>query len=87
MILILVLRFYLARQNTKRDSEPRDTTYDDVYIEKDGEKSVKVDKVTYLIRSLNLIGIVLLGTDGIVYDRHSWISLTAKIAISVTFSD
>ena len=48
MILILVLRFYLARQNTLREKEGPDTTGDDdVYIEKDGEK-VKVDKVRFI---------------------------------------
>lgn len=45
MVLILILRWYLARQNSKRDNETHDSTYDDVYIENEGEKAVKVDKV------------------------------------------
>lgn len=47
MVLILVLRWYLARQNAKRETESHDATYDEVYIEKDGEKAVKVDKVSF----------------------------------------
>ncbi|TBU35510.1 MFS general substrate transporter [Dichomitus squalens] len=47
-VLLLVTRFYFVYENTKRDREPRDTKYDEVYIsqtQKDGtvvEK--KVDK-------------------------------------------
>ncbi|KAI0944706.1 hypothetical protein AcW1_002354 [Taiwanofungus camphoratus] len=33
MFLLLVIRFILARENKRRDAEPPDTTYDDVYIE------------------------------------------------------
>ncbi|KAF8656495.1 hypothetical protein AX16_002514 [Volvariella volvacea WC 439] len=47
MALLLTIRFLLARENKKRDREPVDDRYDDVYIEKvvDGEvKRIKVDK-------------------------------------------
>ncbi|KZT03213.1 MFS general substrate transporter [Laetiporus sulphureus 93-53] len=33
MALLLIIRFVLARENKRRDAEPPDTTYDDVYIE------------------------------------------------------
>ncbi|CAL1705294.1 unnamed protein product [Somion occarium] len=46
MVLLLVTRLYLARENAKREKEGHDSTYDDVYISSDanGEKAVKVDK-------------------------------------------
>jgi MFS family permease len=47
-ILILVLRFMLAAENKRRDAEPYDDTYDDVYIvtvDADGKSTEKkVDK-------------------------------------------
>ncbi|KAF8687957.1 hypothetical protein AX14_003576 [Amanita brunnescens Koide BX004] len=47
-IIILILRFFLAHENNKRDKEERDYTYDDVYIKKelpDGSTiEAKVDK-------------------------------------------
>jgi ACS family allantoate permease-like MFS transporter len=49
MGLLLAIRYVLASENRRRDNEPVDDTYDDVYIErvgKDGEvEKVKVDKV------------------------------------------
>ena len=33
MALLLSIRILLARENRRRDAEPRDTTYDDVYVE------------------------------------------------------
>lgn len=48
-ILMLLIRVLLLRENKKRDAEPRDDTYDDVYIEvvlPDGTRTEKrVDKV------------------------------------------
>lgn len=47
--LLLTIRFVLNRENKRRDNEPSDDTYDDVYIERvtaDGQREmVKVDKV------------------------------------------
>lgn len=49
-ILILLLRFMLAAENKRRDAEPYDDTYDDVYIvtvDADGKSTEKkVDKVS-----------------------------------------
>ena len=49
MVLLLVTRIYLARENAKRDAEPYDARYDNVYVtevREDGFKEeVKVDKV------------------------------------------
>lgn len=49
MILILVLRFMLAAENKRRNAEPLDVKYDNVYItlkNLDGSNSEKrVDKV------------------------------------------
>ena len=33
MAFLLSIRILLARENRRRDAEPRDTTYDDVYVE------------------------------------------------------
>lgn len=49
-IILLIIRFILARENKRRDAEPVDDSYDNVYIElvnEDGEKvERKVDKVS-----------------------------------------
>lgn len=46
MVIMLITRFYLARQNANREREEHDSTYDDTYISQgDGEKALKVDKV------------------------------------------
>ncbi|CAA7262313.1 unnamed protein product [Cyclocybe aegerita] len=48
MAILLIIRLMLSRENKRRDREPLDETYEDVYIErtgKDGEvEKVKVDK-------------------------------------------
>ncbi|TCD70250.1 hypothetical protein EIP91_004151 [Steccherinum ochraceum] len=45
-VLILILRTYLASQNARRDKEPRDGTYDNVYVnEKSSEGTVEALKV------------------------------------------
>ena len=53
-LLLLLIRVLLARENRKRDAEPADDKYDDLYIEvvlPDGTRTQRrVDKV----RSLNL---------------------------------
>lgn len=49
MALLMVLRYIMYRENKRRDSETRDTTYDEVYIEhinSDGTiDKIRVDKV------------------------------------------
>lgn len=49
MILLYSIRVLLARENKRRDAEPRDNTYDDIYIARIDEKGnrvqVKVSKV------------------------------------------
>ena len=49
MALLLIIRYHLSSENKRRDAEPLDTTYDDVYIErmdKNGDmEKVRVDKV------------------------------------------
>jgi MFS transporter, ACS family, allantoate permease len=47
-VLLLVIRYYLSRENKRRDTERPDNTYDDVYVkmELDGKTvETKVDKV------------------------------------------
>ena len=50
MSLLLTIRYVLSSENKRRDNEPVDDTYDDVYIEKlgkDGQtERIKVDKVS-----------------------------------------
>ena len=49
MVLLFSIRVLLARENKRRDAEPRDDSYDDVYVARIGEKGnrveVKVSKV------------------------------------------
>ncbi|KAF9033213.1 hypothetical protein BJ165DRAFT_1417542 [Panaeolus papilionaceus] len=48
MAILLVLRRHMSSENKRRDMEPQDETYDDVYIERVGKggetERVKVDK-------------------------------------------
>ncbi|KAF4611626.1 hypothetical protein D9613_003985 [Agrocybe pediades] len=48
MALLLIIRYLLSSENKRRDNEPIDDTYEDVYIERVGEngemEKVKVDK-------------------------------------------
>jgi len=52
MGLLLLIRYLLSNENKRRDNEPVDETFEDVYIErigKDGElEKVKVDKVRFI---------------------------------------
>lgn len=52
MFILLIIRFLLWRENKRRDAEPPDTRYDDVYIEvtlPDGSRvERKVQKVYFL---------------------------------------
>ena len=58
MSLLLAIRYILSSENKRRDNEPIDDTYDDVYIEKlgkDGQtERIKVDKVGSIRSSRNL---------------------------------
>ena len=49
MSLLLTIRYVLSSENKRRDNEPVDDTYDDVYIERIGKEGqterIKVDKV------------------------------------------
>lgn len=71
-ILLLITRWYLARENAKRDQEKHDSTYDDVYvsIDQDGVATEKkVDKVcgflffTVIVIAAEMIFLVLLVLD------------------------
>ena len=57
MALLLIIRFILSSENKRRDQEPPDETYDDVYIDrigKDGEvHKVKVEKVRLTLQALH----------------------------------
>lgn len=52
MILLLIIRYYLVLENRRRDAEPPDTTYNDVYMEvalPDGTRvERKVEKVCFI---------------------------------------
>lgn len=53
IVLLFIIRWLLVAENKRRDAEPVDDTYDDVYIERmmnDGVmEKVKVDKVRSLV--------------------------------------
>ncbi|KAH9930639.1 MFS general substrate transporter [Fomitopsis serialis] len=44
MLIILATRFYLARENGRREREPRDATYDEVYIVDEKGEEQRVDR-------------------------------------------
>lgn len=79
--LLLIIRYVLARENKRRDAEPPDNTYDDVYMEivmPDGKRvERKVDKVrptprlSGAVASASPTAGVL--TCAIVVSRNSWI--------------
>ena len=59
---MLSIRLLLSRENKRRDLEPRDTTYDDIYIERviDGKvMQVKVEKVRYPVLLLVAVELTL----------------------------
>lgn len=43
-LLMLLQRWHLARENKKRDQEPPDTTYDDVWVKVEDEKGNIIEK-------------------------------------------
>jgi hypothetical protein len=77
MVLLFIIRVLLARENKRRDAEPRDDTFDNVYvvkIDEDGNRSeVKVSKVRvsslWLRRDIWLIVIPRIGVLG--FDRSA----------------
>ena len=50
-VTLLVIRWYLANENAKRDREQHDKTYDDVYIADEANSEKKVDKVRFVCGS------------------------------------
>lgn len=84
MGLLLAIRYLLSSENKRRDNEPVDDTYDDVYIEKVGldgvVEKVKVDKVCHSVFPLGKFA-----NSCIYFVRNSWISQTFKTESSDTF--
>ena len=82
-ILILTLRFMLAAENKRRDTEPYDDKYDNVYIigmDSDGKATEKkVDKV-YIVLEYNDHCLELTALSY----RRSWTSPITKIGNSDT---
>lgn len=77
---MLVIRYTLARENKRRDAEPVDETYDDVYIEvvnADGKRvEKKVSKVRLRTRGSLFIRLLIVSSH-----RNSW---TLPISRTVT---
>ncbi|KZT71376.1 MFS general substrate transporter [Daedalea quercina L-15889] len=44
MLILLATRFYLAAENRRREREPRDAAYDDVYVVDEKGEDKKIDK-------------------------------------------
>lgn len=87
-MLLLLQRWYLDRENKKRDREPPDMTYDDVWIkvtDEDGQiVEKKVDKVSpSLKRIYDRVWVILITTTY----RPFWIWLTVKTVTSVMCFD
>ena len=75
IVIMLSIRLLLSRENKRRDLEPRDTTYDDIYIERviDGKvMQVKVEKVRYSVLLLFAVELTL-------STRNSLTSQTSRI--------
>lgn len=57
-IILLAIRFLLARENKRRDVEPLDDTYDEVYIEtSDADGNTIEQKVPKVCHLFSLAGI------------------------------
>ena len=81
--LMLLIRWLLARENRKRDAEPVDDTYDDVYVEVVGADGKRVEKKVSKVRPTGLIDASRLANS---CDRNSWISLILRTGTSATCS-
>lgn len=74
MVLLFSIRVLLARENKRRDAEPRDDSYDDVYITKIDEKGNRVEVKVSKVRARSYWG----AHTACLYDpdspnRSSWI--------------
>ena len=82
-ILLLTARFILVRENKKRDAEPVNDAYEEVYMEQvtaDGKRiEVRVDKVRPRLSNAIKSNVI------VILFRNSLIWQTSRIAISVTF--
>lgn len=86
MVLLLVIRWILARENRRRDREPKDTAYDDVFIGimlADGTRvERKVEKVSEVAPQKDQSSLI----HGVQPDRNTWISQTPRTATSDMYS-
>lgn len=84
---MLIIRGMLARENKKRDNEPHDDTYDDVWLKQtDADGKVverRVDKVSFYTNTIfRRLSESLSSTR-----RLSWTLRTDKIVTSATCSN
>jgi MFS transporter, ACS family, allantoate permease len=83
--IMFLLRWMLKRENARRDAEPRDTTYDNIYIRRTDDEGktieVKVAKVYILVSRICFVST----NHGNSIFRNSLTSRIVKIEILDTF--
>lgn len=81
--LMLLIRWILWRENKRRDAEPVDDTYDDVYVEVITADGKRMEKKVSKVCSF-LVHCCYYGSSGAdKWDRNSWISQTSRTGTSV----
>ena len=83
--LMLFIRFLLARENKRRDAEPHDETYDNVYLQIITEDGKSIQRRISKVRGPRAASSPALLTSDIVDSRSFWTSLIDKIATSVMY--
>jgi len=74
MVLLYVIRVLLGRENRRRDMEPSDDTYDDVYVMKIDEDGNRVEVKVSKVRVCSLWHVHISTSRGFMNaDRSFWI--------------
>jgi hypothetical protein len=74
MVLLFSIRVLLERENKRRDAEPRDDSYDDVYVARFDEKGNRVEVKVSKVRVRPYWGAdTTCSYDSISPNRSSWI--------------
>ena len=88
-LLLLATRWWLARENARREREGPDGRYDDVYVSETLADGSVVEKKVDKVRACCHFSTRLLvrGADVCFGDRRSWTSPTSRTATSATCSE
>jgi hypothetical protein len=72
MIILLAIRYILVQENKRRDREPVDETYDEVYIEDVGADGEKVKRKVDKVRAFLPIGLTWEIYAACILNRNFW---------------